>query len=148
MHKPLILILSLVMVSFTGTEPKLVKTKIADGMVVSLPKTFRPMDDLDFVQRYPSVRQPIAAFTNEEREVDFSVNLSATQWPDANQELAQKFFKAGIYNLFDEVDMIEEGMKEIYGKEYIYFEFESRIKGDWRDMALQEPEIQAWCPPH
>ncbi|MFN3839879.1 MAG: hypothetical protein ACK4RF_04150 [Cyclobacteriaceae bacterium] len=142
MRKLLIPIVSLAVVSFTDTEPKLIKTKIAEGMVVSLPKTFRPMDDIDFVQRYPSVRQPIAAFTNEDREVDFSVNLSATQWPDANLELAAKFFKSGIYNLFDGVDMLEEGIKEIHGKEYIYFEFESRIKGDRRDMALQEPVLR------
>jgi hypothetical protein len=140
MKTSFIVLLSFALLSMN--EPKLVKTKIAEGMVVSLPKTFRPMDDIDFVQRYPSVRQPIAAFTNEDREVDFSVNLSATQWPDANVELAAKFFKAAIYNLFDGVDMIDEGVKEIHAKEYIFFEFESRIKGDRRDMALQEPVLR------
>ncbi len=135
-----ILLLSLAAISFT--EPKLVKTKIAEGMVVSLPKIFRPMDDIDFVQRYPSVRQPIAAFTNPDREVDFSVNVSATHWPDADLELAGKFFKSGIYNLFDGVDMLDEGTREIHGKEYIFFEFESRIKGDRRELALKDPVLR------
>lgn len=106
---------------FTGfDEPKLVKTKIAEGMTVRLPKSFRPMDELDLTQRYPSVRMPIAAFTNEEREVDFSVNLSATQWPDTNLDIARKFFKAGIYNLFDDVDMIGEGVHQIHGRDFIF----------------------------
>ncbi len=123
-------------------EPKLVKTRIAEGMTVSLPKSFRPMDELDLTQRYPSVRQPIAAFTNEEREVDFNINLSATQWPDANLDMARKFFKAGIYNLFDDVEMIDEGIHQIHGRDYIFFEFESRVKGDRRDLSLQEPVLK------
>ncbi len=128
---------------FTGfDEPKLVKTKIAEGMTVRLPKSFRPMDELDLTQRYPSGRMPIAAFTNEEREVDFSVNLSATQWPDTNLDIARKFFKAGIYNLFDDVDMIGEGVHQIHGRDFIFFEFESRVKGDRRDLSLQEPVLK------
>lgn len=132
--------LCLVFIAFT--EPRLVKTKIAEGITVSLPKSFRPMDELDFTQRYPSVRQPIAAFTNEEREVDFSVNLSATQWPDSNLELARKFFKSSIYNLFDGLEMIDEGIHQVHGRDFIYFEFESRIKGDKSDLSLQEPVLK------
>ncbi|HEX8040501.1 MAG TPA: hypothetical protein VF490_15185, partial [Chryseosolibacter sp.] len=63
-------------------QPKLVKKKITDDITVLLPQTWRPMDDLDFTERYPSVRAPLAAFTNEERTADFSVNISATRWPD------------------------------------------------------------------
>ncbi len=130
----------LALMAFTG--PRLVKTKIAEGLTVSLPRSFRPMDELDLTQRYPSVRQPIAAFTNEEREVDFSVNLSATQWPDRNVELASKFFRAGIYNLFDGVEMIDEGIHQVNGRSFIYFEFESRVKGDMRDLSLREPVLK------
>jgi hypothetical protein len=124
-----------------STGPKLVKTKLAEGLTVRLPKTFRPMDELDLTQRYPSVRQPIAGFTNADRDVDFSVNTSATQWPDENVELAQKFFKAGVYNMFDGVDMISEGIHQVHGKSYIFFEFESRIKGDRTKLELQDPVL-------
>jgi hypothetical protein len=74
--------------------------------------------------------------------VDFSVNLSATQWPDANLELARKFFKASIYNLFDDVDMIAEGVREVNGRSFIFFEFESRVKGDAREPGLAEPVLK------
>lgn len=79
---------------FTGfAPPKLAKTKITDGITVSLPKSLTLMTAEDIVQRYPSVRSPLAAFTNENRSADFSVNISATQWPDGNIELAKNSFE-------------------------------------------------------
>ncbi len=123
----------------SADRPKLVKTKISDGITVSIPQGWRPMDGLDFNERYPSVRAPLAAYTNEERLIDFSVNVSATQWPDSDMELAQQFFKASIMNSFDRVDMIEEGVHEINKKKFIFFEFESRVNGMKRKEGFQDP---------
>jgi hypothetical protein len=130
----------LALVSFTTTE-KLVKTKVSDDITVLIPRNFRPMDDLDFSQRYPSVRKPIAAYTNQDREVDFSINISATQWPDGDLEIAKKFFKSSLMNMFDRVEMIEEGIHEVHGKKFVFFEFESRVKGDKMKMELSEPVL-------
>jgi hypothetical protein len=140
MKKGLYILLAVTLSSITA-PPRLVKTKVAEGIVVSIPRDFRPMDDLDFSQRYPSVRKPMGAYTNEAREVDFSVNISATQWPDADLEMAQQFFKAGVLNMFDGVDMIGEGIHEVHGKRLIYFEFESRVKGDKMKMELRDPVL-------
>jgi hypothetical protein len=120
---------------------KLGRVKVADGISILLPRDFRPMDELDFSQRYPSVRRPLAAYTDIQREVAFSLNISATQWPDANAEMAQKFFKASIYNTFDRVTMISEGVHDAHGKKLIFFEFESRIKGNPRELGEQEPVL-------
>lgn len=95
------------------------------------------MDELDFRERYPSVRAPLAAYTDEGRQLDFSINISATQWPDANAKLAQRFFKASLYNMFDRVEMIGEGMEVINKKEYIFFEFESTVRGNNRELDQQ-----------
>ena len=105
----------------SADKPKLVKTKVSDGLTVSIPQGWRPMDGLDFTERYPSVRAPLAAYTNEERLVDFSVNVSATQWPDTDLDLAKEFFRASIMNSFDRVEMIEEGVHEINKKKFIFF---------------------------
>ncbi len=140
MKKGLFILLAVMLTSFT-IATRLVKTKIADGIVVLLPRDFRPMDDLDFSQRYPSVRKPIAAYTNEAREVDFSVNISATQWADTDVEIAKQFFKAGVLNMFDGVDMIGEGIQTLHGKQFIYFEFESRVKGDRLKQELRDPVL-------
>lgn len=100
------------------------------------------MDDLDFSERHLSVRQPIAAFTDAERRLSFTVTTSATQWPDANRELASQFFKASISNTFDRLKMIEEGIHEVHGKTFIFFEFESRVNGSRDDLSLRDPVLQ------
>ncbi|HEX6227003.1 MAG TPA: hypothetical protein VFZ52_21440, partial [Chryseolinea sp.] len=66
----------------SADAPRLVKVKVSDEITISIPQGWNPMDDLDFSQRYPSVRAPLAAYTNLDRTIDFSVNISATQWPD------------------------------------------------------------------
>lgn len=136
----LFLLISVILLSFD--QPKLIKTKITDNITVSIPKGWRPMDGLDFTQRYPSVRAPIAAFTNDERIADFSVNTSATQWPDADVVIAQKFFKASVMNMFDRVEMLQEGVIELKGKKFIFFEFESRVNGNRTQEGLQDPVVR------
>jgi hypothetical protein len=125
----------------TDNNPKLVKTKISDDITVMLPKDFVAMGDLDFSQRYPSVRKPIGAYTNPDHDVDFSVNISATRWPDTDLEIAQQFFKSSVLNMFDGVDIIGEGIREVNGKKFIYFEFESRIKGEKMKLELRDPVL-------
>lgn len=123
-------------------EMKLVKTRVNDKISVSIPKGWQPMDDLDFTQRYPSVRAPLAAYTDTDRQTDFSVNISATQWPDEDVAIARQFFKASLMNTFDRVDMISEGIHKIGGKEFIYFEFDSRINGSKQQQGMQEPVLK------
>ena len=123
-------------------QPKLVKTKVADGITVSLPAGWKPMDELDFNERYRSVRAPLAAYTNEERTVDFSVNISATQWPDGNIEVARSFFKSSLKNMFDRVEMLSEGVHEVRGKKFAYFEFESRVNGNPAKEGQRDPILK------
>ncbi|HEY8937789.1 MAG TPA: hypothetical protein VIM65_21325 [Cyclobacteriaceae bacterium] len=121
---------------------KLTKTKVANGITVLLPSDWQPMDNLDFTERYPSVRAPLGAYTNAERLVDFSVNISATQWPDTDIDLAKGFFKASIMNMFDKVEIITEGIRESHGKKFIYFEFNSRVNGSRKEEGLREPVLK------
>lgn len=123
-------------------QVKLVKTKVTNDITVSLPREWKPMDALDFTQRYPSVRAPLAAYTNHERTADFSVNISATRWPDADLQIARQFFKASVTNLFDRVEMITEGIHEVNGKSFIFFEFESRINGNNRELGNSDPVLR------
>lgn len=140
MQKALFLIL--LTIALPVDDPKLVKVKISNEITAMLPDDFVPMGDLDFTQRYPSVRKPIGAYTNPDHEVDFSVNISATSWPDTNLEMAQKFFKSGVMNMFDRVEILSEGIHEVNGKKLIYLEFESRIKGDRSTLGNTEPILK------
>ncbi|HEY3405155.1 MAG TPA: hypothetical protein VGK59_17345 [Ohtaekwangia sp.] len=123
-------------------EVKLVKTKVNDKITISIPKDWHAMDGLDFTQRYPSVRAPLAAYTDVERLTDFSVNISATQWPDQDLAMAKQFFKASLVNMFDRVDMIGEGIHKVGGKEFIFFEFESRVNGNRKQEGQQDPVLK------
>ena len=127
---------------FGFTPVKLVKTKIADGITVSLPGDFYAMPPDDVAQRFPSVRAPLGAYTNQDRVVDFSVNISATQWPDADLEIARQFFKSGLMNLYDKVDVIEEGIHVVNKKKYIFFEFESYVRGNKRQLGDEDPILK------
>lgn len=127
---------------FYDAGHKLVKTKVADGITVSIPRALSPMTVEDMAQRFPSVRKPIGAFTDEDRVVDFSINQSATQWPDSNLEMARGFFKSGIQNLYDRVEWIGEGVKAVHKKDYIYFEFESRSNGGRRQEGGQDVSLK------
>lgn len=118
-----------------------VKTQLADGVTVTVPDALTPMTPEDIAQRFPSVRAPLGAFTNADRLADFSVNISATNWPDGDVELAQKFFKASLRNLYDRLDMISEGVQTIHKRKFVYFEFESRISGE-RRQGLQDPVLK------
>jgi hypothetical protein len=133
------MILSTIAVALTASSPSLVKTKVTDKITVSLPAGFYAMTPEDITQRMPSVRAPLGAYTNQDRVVDFSVNVSATQWPDGDQEIAAKFFKAALHNLYDRIEMIDEGIHKVHKKNYIYFEFESRTNASRRVEGGSEP---------
>jgi hypothetical protein len=126
----------------TFGQTSLVKTKVTKDITVSIPRGWIPMSQMDFVERYPSVRAPLVAYTNDERSADFSINTSATQWPDTDAELAQKFFRASLMNMFDKVDFIDQGVRESGGKKFIFFEFESRVNGNRTEAELKDPVLR------
>lgn len=138
-HK-LFLLIPLLFISLD--QLKLIKVKVADDITISIPNDWRAMDDLDFRDRYPSVRAPLAAYTNIDRTVDFSVNISATRWPDGNLEIASQFFKASLTNMFDKVTMVDEGIREVNKKSFIFFEFESRINGNKNQLGNADPVLK------
>jgi len=135
----------LIVVLFGFAEQKLIKIKVADGIKASIPEGFVPMEPQDIAQRFPSVRAPLGAYTNQDRVVDFSVNISATQWQAKDFTIAQKFFKSGIYNLYDRIEMISEGTHVIKKKNYIFFEFESRMNGKRGQVGSEEPIVNYTC---
>ncbi|MBS1952392.1 MAG: hypothetical protein OJF59_002008 [Cytophagales bacterium] len=120
----------LVLVLFAFAPARLVKTKVNDDITVSLPSSFVKMAEDDIIVRSTMVRAPLGAYTNLNRDVEFVANISPTQWPDADMEVAAKFFKSNIYNLYDRVDMISSGIQIVRKKKYIFYEFESRINGN------------------
>ena len=123
-------------------QPKLTKVKVSEDITVSIPRDWKPMDGLDFTERYPSVRAPLAAFTNEDRNVEFSVNISAKRMPDADHDIDSKFFESSLRNMFDRVEIIDKGVRQIGGNSFIFFEFESRINGNKNQLGNADPVLR------
>jgi len=119
-------------------EAKWNKTKVNDQIVLELPRDFYAMTPEDIAQRYPSVRNPIGAYTNNDRLIDVSVKESATRWGENDIELASSFFKSSIMNLYDQVRISRESIEEIDGKRFAVFEFDSRIEGEAFALESQE----------
>jgi hypothetical protein len=111
-------------------EGKWKKVKVGENISMSVPADFYDMTPEDIAQRYPSVRSPLGAFTNSQRLVDISVKVSATQWRTEDTPIAKEFFKSSIMNLYDRVEFSKETVEEINGKDFILFEFDSRINPD------------------
>lgn len=132
--------IALFTVLMAGDQVKLVKTKVNEHITVSLPESFYPMSDSDQAQRFPSVRQPIGAYTNSSRMVDFSIKESATKWRTSDLEIARDFFKASLVNMYDRVTFLREGeIEEINKNKYAVFELETRINGDQYDKQKNDP---------
>lgn len=136
------LFLVILVILTASDKPKLTKIKVNQDLTIYVPNTWRAMDAMDFSQRFPSVRAPLAAYTSEDRMVDFAVNVSATQWPDADVEISKKFFKASLMNMFDRVEMIKEGVHEVNKKKFIFFEFNSRMNGNRKDEGSKDPILR------
>lgn len=125
-----LIVLFLLILSFGFTTDKMVKVKLSDGIICLLPETMHPMTESDILRRLPSARKPIAAYTDESRLIDFSLNTSASHWRAQDIDLAKSFYKASIMNLYDEVKIIKEEVRTINKKQFAIFEFESLMKGD------------------
>lgn len=128
MKKIFLITLLLPFLSFqTG---KMTKVKLTDGISCMLPDNFYPMSGGDVILRLPSARKSLAAYTDESRLSDFSLNVAASQWAANDISIAKDFYKASIINLYDKVEMTKEEISTINKKQFAVFEFVSLIEGD------------------
>lgn len=121
MIKHLIALVSILL--FTSQQTKLIKTRITEHISVKLPAGFKPVPPDEISSRYISYRTPIAYFTNQAEDVEFSVNNSATRWQESDLPLLKQLYESNIANLFDEVTFINQGMRTANKKDFIVFEF-------------------------
>lgn len=133
-----ILVLSTILLVSFAHPGGLVKTRIDKSITVYLPKVFSEMTPEDLIQRFPSVRSPLGAYTDPYRLADFSVNLSATQWPNSDLDFVKGFFKSSILNLYDRVEFLQQTVRTINGKPFIVFEFNSRVNPDSKSLSTQD----------
>jgi hypothetical protein len=132
-------VILLILPSFVQKDnsPKLVRKTITRTISALMPEEFRPMTDQEIARKYFSYRKPLVMLTNQDQTVDFGFNVSATTWEYKDLALLQKFYKSTIQNIYTNIAMVQEGIKEINGQNYIVFEFVSEVKSD-KNSPLQQ----------
>jgi hypothetical protein len=101
-----------------------------------LPRDFKPMTDDQIAERYFTYRKPVAMYTNPEGDVDFGLNVTATQWKAEDLDILQRFYKSSINKMYTEVKFEREGIEQINGKKFIVFEFSAVVRPD-KNEAMQ-----------
>ncbi|MEO9485720.1 MAG: hypothetical protein ABJG47_19850 [Ekhidna sp.] len=111
-------------------QEKMVKHKINEEISYLVPSSFTLMSTNDRLQKFVSAREPLAMHSTLDREVDLGINWNPMRWTSDDNETVYGFYKASIQSLFDNVEFIQDGIKEINGKKFVVFEFVSALKSD------------------
>ena len=111
-------------------QEKMVKHRINEEISYLAPESFTLMSTRDRIQKFVSAKEPLAMHSTRDREVDLGVNWNPIQWTDDADEVIYNFYKASIQSLFDNVEFIQDEIKEINGQKFIVFEFVSSLKNE------------------
>lgn len=129
------LFLNLIFSTFQSND--LTKVSVTEEITMMIPSQFRLMTDDEIASRYFSTKRPIAIYTDQSVTIDLGVNKSVTQWSAEDLEIMVSFQKSNIYNFYDEIEMISQGIKEVNGKKAAYFEFVSTVKPDNNNQSFR-----------
>lgn len=105
------------------SQPRLQKAEIAEGISMLVPEELRRTPPT--MQR--STSPALAIFNSRDGQTDLGVNQAQLRWGASDVNLLSQFYKANILNLYDNVTMHDEGIKEIGGRQFITFEFTGTI---------------------
>lgn len=107
----------------TIAQVTLMPRELTDNLSMKVP--------LELSQEPPTLQRTtsttLASFISRDRRSDLSINKSQLRWSEADEELLSQFYKANILNIYDQVDMMREGVKEINGRKFIVFEFTGQV---------------------
>ncbi|UXX79681.1 hypothetical protein N7E81_00965 [Reichenbachiella carrageenanivorans] len=115
------------------------KVNVTEEINMMIPSDFRLMTDDEMASRYFTTKKPVAIYTDQTVMVDLGINQSATEWIVDDLEIMVSFQKSNIYNFYDDIEMIDQGIKEVDGKKAAYFEFISTVKPEGKSFRSQSP---------
>lgn len=106
------------------------KVKVADFITARMPENFTTMTEADLNNKYLTYRYPLGMYSDMDRTVDLGFNRSFTNWRPQDIALVQDFYKASIYNLYTDVELITEEIQTINGRPFVVFEFVGTVKDE------------------
>lgn len=128
--KKLVVILLTLCTTTLFSQDKMVKHQINDEISYLVPSSFTLMSTSDRLQKFVSAREPLAMHSTMDREVDLGINWNPMRWTAKDDETVYGFYKASIQSMFDNVEFIQDGIKEVNGKKFIVFEFISSLRSE------------------
>ncbi|WKN46145.1 hypothetical protein [Tunicatimonas pelagia] len=129
--------------SFRSVEDTFVRVDISEEISVSLPESFKVMTADQMQQKFLSARPPLAAYTSANQVADFSVSAANTRWRADDLPMLKDFYRSSLLELYDEVDFIEEGIREVDKTQVAFFEFTSVVKQD-EDAITPKPPVHRY----
>ena len=121
--KNFLLVLFLFSAGVTVGQPQLQEQKIADNISMLVPNELRLSSPT--IQRTTS--PALAIYLSSDGQTELTLNISQLRWTEADMELLSQFYKANILNLYDQVDLVQEGIESINDRDFIVFEFSGAI---------------------
>jgi len=137
-------VLAALLCSFSGILEKFVKIEIGSGISLKLPESFQPMPEDEMARKYISTRKPVAVFMSADRQADFGINISITQWDPLDLPIMKDFYKATIMELHSDVDFIREEIVSVNGKDFAVLEFTSLVKDEDNTLGTTKPPVQKY----
>ena len=124
------IVLTLLFAGLNVFPQKLIPVKVGEEISIKISSEFVNMSNKDRMEKIASSKIPLATYSTESQEVTLSVNDNPMQWTSRDTEVVYGFYKASVNALFDEVQFIQDGVKEINGRDFIVFEFVSTVRDD------------------
>ena len=112
------------------SQEKMEKHEINEEISYMVPTSFVLMSSSDRIRKFVSAREPLAMHSTVDREVDLGINWNPMRWTSSDNEMVYGFYKASIQSMFDNVEFIQDEIKEVNGKKFIVFEFVSTLKSE------------------
>ena len=137
-------VLAALLCSFSGLLEKFVKIEIGSGISLKLPESFQPMPEAEIARKYISTRKPVAVFMSADRQADFGINISITQWNPSDLPIMKDFYKATIVELHSNVEFIREEIVNVNGKDFALLEFTSLVKDEDNTLGTTRPPVQKY----
>jgi hypothetical protein len=120
-------------------ETKFYRTKINKNISLLLSSDLVPVPPDEIATKFISYRTPLAVYTNMTTEIDFGINTSISRWKESDIELMKSFYKSNISSLYDEVHFLNEEINEINSRQYVVFEYTSKINPEERSAIIEPP---------
>ncbi|MCX2744370.1 hypothetical protein OO013_10860 [Mangrovivirga sp. M17] len=123
----LILFFFSVGISFGQEGLSLEKATVSENIQIKIPEGFSKMTDDELYAKYRSADPAAFAYISADKQAEFTINSAETPWPEEDIELLYGFYKATIYDLFDEINILKEETIDLDGKKVAVLEMETVV---------------------